>query len=108
MKRGWVDEGHQSVRWTEKFAWLPVKTADAGWIWLTRFWREDRIWGWGFHEKNDYVVRPISFHVHISEKLSVEDLRRLSKWDQGELRSLLGERLYSDFQAQLKEAQNLK
>lgn len=46
----WVDEGEWSWRWHDKFAWFPVRTQDAGWIWLAPYSLWEKSWGWGFED----------------------------------------------------------
>jgi len=53
----WQDDGYSSRRWTEKFAWLPVKTLDGGWVFARGYWLQEIIWGWGFHERFKYAER---------------------------------------------------
>jgi len=56
MKPGiWLNMDYKSTRWTQRFALLPVKTFDAGWIWLRHYWLRETIYGWGFHDKHAYL-----------------------------------------------------
>lgn len=51
----WIESDFCSRRTTRHFAWLPVRTFDAGWVWLKRYWVHERVWGWGFHDKFPYL-----------------------------------------------------
>lgn len=53
----WTHDPHQSVRWLRWFAWRPVRTFDAGWIWLRFYWRWQCISGWGFWDDHPYLNR---------------------------------------------------
>lgn len=52
----WINSDWDSRRTTSRFAWLPVRTFDAGWIWLRGYWLREHIYGWGFHDKHPYLV----------------------------------------------------
>lgn len=53
----WTNTADGSDRIASRFAWLPVRTFDAGWIWLRRYWLHEHIYGWGFHDKLPYLWR---------------------------------------------------
>lgn len=53
----WVHEDHKMWRWCPRFALVPVRTLDAGWIWLRRYWVYEAIYGWGFHDKHPYLSK---------------------------------------------------
>lgn len=57
MKTPWIDTPHESYRWVRKFAWLPVRTFDHGWIHFKAYWVHEKVWGWGFHDKYPYLFR---------------------------------------------------
>lgn len=56
----WIHTEHDSRRIVQRFAFLPVRTFDAGWIWLRHYWLREIIYGWGFHDRHPYLRRGIS------------------------------------------------
>jgi hypothetical protein len=64
----WTNEAHRSWRWLRWFAWHPVKTFDAGWIWLRPYWRWQCSWGWGFFDDYPYLIKrepkPLTDETH--------------------------------------------
>jgi hypothetical protein len=55
MKTPWNEERDCSWRWLPAFAWHPVKTFDAGWIFFKAYWRYQKSWGWGFFDDYPYL-----------------------------------------------------
>jgi hypothetical protein len=55
---GWIHTDYNSTRWTNRFAFVPVRTFDAGWIWLRRYWLRECSYGWGFYDLHPYLRRP--------------------------------------------------
>jgi len=54
-KTTWTHEANRSWRWLQAYAWRPVWTFDAGWIWLRPYWRWQCSWGWGFFYDYAYL-----------------------------------------------------
>lgn len=52
------DNGHSYTFKEKHFALLPVKTEDAGWIWLVSYSRHKKHWGWGFLESANFLESP--------------------------------------------------
>lgn len=59
----WNYEEWRAWRWRDSFAWLPVNTIDAGWVWFKGYHRWQCIWGWGFFEDFPYLNKPETGHV---------------------------------------------
>lgn len=51
----WTHDDWRSYRWKRWFAWRPIRTHDAGWIWLRPYWRWQCISGWGFYDDWAYL-----------------------------------------------------
>ncbi len=50
-------ERYRSWRWRRRFAWRPVRTFDAGWVWLRLYWRWQCQWAWGSIDDYPYLYR---------------------------------------------------
>lgn len=54
----WAHEGMtRSWRWKRAFAFFPVRTFDAGWIWMRLYWRWQCSWGWDFWDDYPYLTK---------------------------------------------------
>lgn len=56
---GWQHTDYDSTRWSTHFAFWPVRTFDAGWVWLRRYWICERTYGWGFYDRHPYLNLPM-------------------------------------------------
>jgi hypothetical protein len=50
-------ERYRAWRWRRRFAWIPIRTFDAGWVWLRLYWRWQCQWAWGLVDDYPYLYR---------------------------------------------------